>query len=92
MGIKEVQKVLAEIKSKLKESDLNVNLVDFSDNDYVKVKLSGGRTGSSGKSCSMGRRNSPTKGSGSLSREGAKLMIRDRLKDEVSNVKNIEFV
>lgn len=92
MELKEVEKVLSKVRTKFKEFDLDVKLMDVSENGIVRVKLSGGRAGCSGKSCKMGRRNSPAKGSKSLSREGAKLMLKDTLVDEIPDIKKVEIV
>lgn len=92
MDFKEVEKAISDVKSELQEFGLNVDLVDVFDNGLVRLKLSGGRSGSSGKSCSMGRRNAPAKESGSLSREGAKLMLRDDLTEKVPDIKKVEII
>lgn len=91
MNFKEVNKAIADIRPKLNEFDFKIEQIEVSENGLVKVKLSGGRAGNSGKSCSMGRRNSPGQKSRSLSREGAKLMIRDKLSNKFSEIKKVEI-
>ncbi len=91
MDFKEVEKALADIRPELEEFDFDVDLIEVSENGSIKIKLSGGRAGNSGKSCSMGRRNPPSQKSKSLSRDGAKLMLRDILVDKVPDIKNVEI-